>query len=289
MSRLSARQFVRRLSRLVFWTSLSLSVLAGGLIGLGYLYQDEIEAYVAGHLVEYLAADVYIGEIDVSFIGSWPDIEIQLADVKAELPEKLATRHQFEKRKLLNATEVSFTIDLFSFFSNRYVVKEIGLQTPGVYLTQNQAGLLNWNLMLAPVLNDSTPDTDTAAVSFKLNELAASNANVYWSAQRGGEYLAADSLQLRFSGDFNDKTYAMGLELDGHVIEYKREHKPMFADKRLKLNGTLDVDNAQDIYALKDIKLELERLKAAVAGRFQLGEAPSVALKFSTGSMNYGD
>ena len=289
MSKLSLRRMLRRLWRLVFWTSLSLSVLVGGLLGLGYVYQDDIEAYVAGHLVEYLDADVYIGEIDVSFLHSWPDIEVQLLHVEADLPEQIAKANRFEDRQLLQAQEVNFTIDLLSFFSNRYVVKEIALLTPSVHLTQNEGGLLNWNLMLQPVLNDSTQqDDDTAAVSFKLSELSTRDARVFWTA-RGGEHLAADSLDLTFSGDFSEDTYAMALTLDGHVREYRRDGEVFFADKWLKLDGTLDVDNQQDLYALKAVHLELEQMKAEVAGQFQLGKQPTVALRFNTGSMNYGD
>lgn len=281
----------RWLLRFFLWSAITLVVLIGGASFLAWYYEDEIEAYAAQQLVNYLDADIYIQDVEVSFLNSWPMVSVELQSFDAYLTQEKQQELSFTERRILYARELSFKLNLLSFFTDRYEVQRIYLIRPQVYVEENRQGTTNWEVMLAKTLEQPPDSTapDTSRLSFLLDGFLVEDGEIWLNAPARGMDIHWKGLNLGLKGNFSAEAFTMETRLEGTLATFTSANVNYANNRQVRFNGAVAVDQTRGLYDIKTADLWVEAVLLHVQGNIhQPDEGPAtVNLAVSSGKTDY--
>lgn len=277
-------KLLARLYKLLVVAFIAGIVLVGGLWGLGYVFQDEIEAYVAQHLTDYLHADVRIADIETSFLTDWPRVQVELKAVTTRLPTTDCQRLGFQPDTLLAADAVSFSFDFFSVFSDKFELTRLELDRPRVRL-QQRAGLTDWAVMLAPLLREDT--ATRAPVTLNLHRVRVKDGTFVFQTAAGPS-LIARGLRLDLQGELAAEHTNLELAMGGNLAQLSAEGTTWVQNQAFSLQTVLNLDSRRNRYRIASGALAFAGLRLDLHGEVLRQPSGShLALHFATGEVPY--
>jgi hypothetical protein len=243
-------------------------VALGGLL---YLYRDEIKVAVVRELARQLRAETVIrGDIDLTIWRSFPDVSVDVYDIRLSLKPQDAKRLRFPIRKVVAMHRLSLRIDLLSFLQQHYTVHQIVLDKPSIYLARSVLGRWNYEEIFRGV---SAPTqggrNDTARFYFDLNDFEVRGGEILIEDPRTDLFVAADDVNIELVGRFREQNFTLGLKVGGHVDRIRQGKFTYLRDKDIDLKTEVDINRSKGLFALKTSKLEIAGLSVELSGDMQ--------------------
>lgn len=231
--------------KIIVWLVISCAALIVASLILSYVYRDKITNFVTQELLSQVNGEVTVEKIDISFLQSFPDVSIQLHSVLAKSTDGFS-RTQFTHNcdTALYAKQLSLGFNIFDFFNQRYIVRNIQLNTARVFYITDKQGNHNWNFI--------KPSTDTATNYFiDLSKIALYESEITLHLLPQQLYAHQQAEDLLVKGDFFSDTVRCAVEGDLY-------------SKFVELNGTVYARNYNiqlktDI-AINDENISIEKL-----------------------------
>ena len=126
----------------------------------------------------YLDADLEFGDISISAISSFPDLQVGVSELK------LVGKNAFDGVELIHANQLILVVDLRKvLFNQEYEVKYISLSSPVIQLITLDNGESNYDIYKTDTIAEedvNETNVDESPLKFKLEKYELNDAQVLY-------------------------------------------------------------------------------------------------------------
>jgi len=270
------------IKRILKWTGISLLLLIIILIAVPIFFKDELKEMVIDEVNKSLNAKISMGDFDLTFISTFPNMTVELDETKVEGVGK------FKGVELASIKQFVAHVDFWSVVSGDQVeIDEIHLEEPKFDVRILSDGTANYDIVKPDSVK--TPEEKAEPSNFKLSlkEYSITKANIRYDDQSSDMFaeiknlnhtgtgdLTADVIDFNTSTSMDELTYEMdGLNYLTKVktnadvnllMEFtEKTSKFTFKENEFKLNAlTFSIDGFYAMlegYDDMDIKLDASK------------------------------
>ena len=219
------------------------------------LFKDKIEAAVKEQVNNSINATVNWGEWDITLIKNFPNLTVDIADVK------VSNLAPFEGIDLANIGSLTATIDIMSLFGDRIGIKRIGLVKPRIHVKVLEDGRANWDIAKVDTTAAETP-ADTAASKFNigLDEYWIEDGTVIYDDASLGYYMDLLGLDHKGSGDFTQDLFVLKTTTHADSANVVFDGVKYLRNVRTDITADLDMDMPNMKFTFKDNEASVNQL-----------------------------
>ncbi len=235
--------------------------MAGALLGLilvlfllGYFFEDKLHLMAIRELSGALHAHIDVKDTHVSFLRSWPDVNVRLEGVT------INPIGAEPGSNIIAIASAELDIYFWSFFSDRMEINSVLLDEPTGHLATDKTG--NWNTrdMFQPSSDNLDPGNEGEELVFDLNGVRIKDGIFTLQNKKTGSYILIDSIYLDLSGDFSASRTDFDTEMAFHLGRWKEEGVTWVGNRHVSLDILADVS----LGPTKDFRIR--EAEAQVAG-----------------------
>ncbi len=248
-----------KLLRVLMWLILILLFLIGALVGLLFVYEDEVKAAIIGEINKHLKAEVKIDpeNIDLTIVKTFPDCSMQFTDVL--MLEALKNKN---RDTLIFAGQLNLHFNIKDLWNKKYAIQKLkirdGVLKPAI-LPGGKPNYVIWE--------SSAKDTaQTSNVKFDLELLSLKNCKLDYRDQPAGHRVQLQIKELELQGNFNTNNYRLKSEASLAVTKITYKKSVVLKDKTCSFEIALNVSNNQYVFEKADLRLN--RLRLDLKGGF---------------------
>lgn len=258
------KKFVKKFLK---WTGITLLLLIIAIILIPILFKDQIKELVVDEVNKTLNAELSLGDFDLTFLSSFPNVTAVLYDTK------LQGIDDFKDVTLADVKELKAHVGLWSVIGGDQIeIDEIHIIEPTIDVRVLQNGLANYDIVKPDSVK--TPEEIEEPSNFKLSlkEYSISNGNIRYDDKASD--MSANIVGLNHTGsgdltadviDFITSTQMEELSFEMEGIGYLSKVKTD-AD----VNLLMEFKEASSKYTLKDNKISLNELGFSVDGYYEM-------------------
>lgn len=255
--------------RILKWTGISFLVLLIAIIIIPVVFKDEIKELVIKEANKSLLADFSLGEFDLTFISTFPNMTIQLKNAK------ISGRGEFKGIDLVNIKEFSAHVGLWSVIGGDKVeIDEIHLSEPTFDVRILNNGKANYDIVKPDSVKTPEEKSEPSNFELSLKEYSIDNANIRYDDQVGDMFtelknmthvgkgdLTADVIDFETTTTMDEMTF----EMEG-VSYLKKVKTEMIA------NILMEFTEKTSKFTLKENEISLNALHFSIDGFYEMLE-----------------
>lgn len=273
---------MKLLKKVLKWSGITLLLVIIALILVPIFFKDEIKEMVIDEVNKTLNAELSLGDFDLTFISTFPNMTIELIDTK------LQGVNEFKDVTLANIKAVEAHVGFWSVVGGDQIeIDEVHIIEPTFDVRVLQNGLANYDIVKPDSLKTEEEITEPSSFKLSLKEYSISNGKILYSDKSAD--MSAEIINLNHTGagdltadviDFQTKTtmdelsysmdgmsYLTKVKTDAVVnllMEFKENSsKFTLKENEIKLNAiTLGFDGYYEMldgYDNMDIKLDASK------------------------------
>jgi hypothetical protein len=179
--------------RILKWSGISFLVLIILLIALPLIFQKKIFNAIIEEANLSLRADVSIEDYDLTLISTFPNMILELKEVK------ITGRDEFAGVDLIDAGTIEAKLNLRSVFSDEIKIERIALKDANINVMITKDGLANYDIAIP----DSVQVEQTEPTKFALNlkSYSIENTNINYEDKAGNMSMVITQMNHSGSGD----------------------------------------------------------------------------------------
>jgi hypothetical protein len=237
----------------IFLTLLIIILLAGG-IAFTYFYKDKLISLFVAEINNHINTEVKVEKIDLSLFENFPEISIQLNNVKISEPKD-------KKKQFLSAKNIFLSFDIALLLKEIYEIKKIRIDDADANLIRYADGSNNFDII------KKSADKNDRTINFNLQSIEINNSDIRFAnianAQFYHVYLKNATNSLAQVG------HKYLLKSKGNIISkiIEIEKNKYFKDKELSLNTELLILLEDGIYEIKPSEIKIGDAYYAIKGR----------------------
>ncbi|HOZ86530.1 MAG TPA: AsmA-like C-terminal region-containing protein [Bacteroidia bacterium] len=253
------RTVLKKLRRTIGWLFLILALATGALLGLLFIYEDEVKAAIIAELNKHLKAEVKIDpkNIDLTIIRTFPDCSIQFKDVL--ILEALPLK---QRDTLIFAGRLNLHFSIKDLWNKKYAIQKIklreGVLKPRV-LANGKTNYLIWEQ------KDDGSNTE-GDLNFNLDLLKIENCRLDYRDLKSGFVAQLLLNELDFKGNFKATDFELRSEAKLKITKLSHKKRSLLQNKDCTF--LLDLNVAGNRYTIKTADLRLNRLQIDLNGGF---------------------
>lgn len=251
----------KKIRKISFWFFGSIIGFLLLLITLGYIFEDKLHLLAIKELEKALNADIEVHKTEVSFIRSWPSVQVKLKDLH------INPREHKSPEDVISARSLALNIGFWSIFTNNYKISQVRIVEPVFNLEVDKKGMLNFGDMFV-VESDSTDEkNDSEEMVFELKAVEIEDGEFSYHDLRDGSKISIDSIQLEMDGDFSAERSDINTDFALHLNRWTSGRTEWARNKHLSAEILSDVQFGEnENYALKSATLKVAALTVDVKG-----------------------
>lgn len=267
---------LRTIKKISLWTG---GIILGIIIitsVLSYIYKDKIIAFVTQELSKQLEGEIRIGEIDISFLNSFPNVSIQLHDVLAKSTPGFNTKEfpGFNTDTACIIEKISFVFNVMDFINERYVVQKIKLYGANINFFLDSKGVHNMNFI--------KESTDTVQTNYFVELSKISVFKTHTHIHSAAEKLYAHDFfdYAHISGKFpiNGFSLFIDTEFKNHILSI--DNHAYFPN--LDIDTELSIAKTENLIQIFTAKIATPFVEASTEGTIRLkNKAIETSLKYT--------
>lgn len=275
------------LRRIFKWTGISFLLLIILLILIPILFKDQIKELVIKEANKSLLADLSLGDFDLTLISTFPNMTIQLNDVK------LTGRKEFKGVDLVNIKELSAHVGLWSVIGgDKIEIDEVHLYEPSFDVRILNNGKANYDIVKPDSMKVEPADKEPSKFELKLKEYSINNANIRYDDQVGDMYTELKNMTHVGTGDltadvidFNTTTSMDEMTFDMGGISFLTKVKT-----DVNANILMEFTDKSTKFTLKENEMSLNALHFSIDGFYEmLGDHDNMDLKMKADKATFKD
>jgi len=258
------KSFIKRVLK---WTGILLLVLLVLAVVLPYFFKDEIIQYIEDEAEKHLNAELELGEVDLSFISTFPDFVLEIQNLS------LTGLDQFEGDTLFGSKKLEVALNLSSvLFGDSYEINRFHLTDPNINVLVTKDGIANYDIYIEDSTATGTEGVEEEPAPFKLalQEYVIENGSLLYSDTSMAFDLILKELNHTGAGDFtldelvlSTKTTSAAATLGYDGVNYL-EDIIADVDCDIKMNLTTF------LFEFQENKAKLNELELGFNGWFQM-------------------
>lgn len=240
--------------RILLTLGILIVLLLAAAVLIPILFKDKIEAAVKGEVNKNINAVVDWGEWDIAIFKNFPDLTVEVADVK------VSNVAPFEGIDLARIGSLSATVDIKSVFGDKIDIKRIGLIKPYIHVKVLPDGRANWDI--AKVDSTAAPDTDTATTAFNigLREYWIEDGTLIYDDASLTYYMDLKGLDHKGSGDFTQDLFTLSTTTHADTANVVFDGIGYLKNVKADITADLDMDMPNMKFTFKDNEAIINQL-----------------------------
>ena len=268
---MSTKEKVKKsiISRILKWTGITFLLVLIALISIPIIFKDDIKELVIKEANKSLLADLSLGEFDLTFISTFPNMTIKLVDMK------LSGRNEFKGVDLVNIKEFTAHVGFWSVIGGDKVeISEINLDKPSFDVRILSNGKANYDIVKPDSIKTPEEKSEPSKFELKLKEYSINNANIRYDDQPGDMFTELVNMTHSGTGDltadvidFNTTTHIDEMTFEMGGISYLKKVKT-----DLLANILMEFTEKTSKFTLKNNEVSLNALHFSVDGFYEMLE-----------------
>jgi hypothetical protein len=266
------------LSRILKWAGISFLILLVIAIAIPFMFKGKIIAKAEEEMNKNMNAVVKLGDVDLSFIRSFPDFRLTMKNFY------IANIDSFAGDTLISARELLVDLNLMSVIKGeKYEINTISLDEPRIMAKVLKSGKASWDITKpsAPVSPDQK---STSPSSFKmgLKNFSISHGTIVYDDASLNTKATMKDMNFKLSGDFTADVFDIKTMTD--IQEFTVAYGGMtYLNKvNTKIKADLNADMPKFKFTFKDNEFTLNALVLGLDGYWAMPKDDmDMDLKFS--------
>jgi hypothetical protein len=275
------------LKKTLKWTGISLLVIIILLIIIPIIFKDEIKEMVIKEVNKSLKAELSVGDFDLTFISTFPNMTIELMD------SKLQGLDDFKDVTLAEIKLLQAHVGFWDVVTGDQIkINEIHVVDPTFDVRVLQNGLANYDIVKAE--EEMTPEevAEPSNFSLSLKEYSITNGNINYSDEASDMHASIVNLNHTGYGDltadvidFNTETTMDQLSFDMEGASYLTETKT-----EAVINLLMEFTDKTSKFTLKENEIKLNALTFSIDGFYEMLEKKDkIDLKLNASKASFKD
>lgn len=229
---------------------------------LGYLYRDQIKERFINQLNKGLQTQIFIRDISVNVLRSFPLASISLKDVVV-----LETPNGQDRDTLIAAQRVYFQFSVADLLKRNYTIRQMEVARASVNMKIFENEQNNYTFWV----QDRDEPKDEHDLELQLQSVILNDLDFRFTDKANNHLVVASLGNARVSGNFTQNNYLLETRGDLFLEELRIDNAFMAGNNRLQFNFGFLVEN-NDVFTFRD-------------GSFQFGSHAFLA----QGSLDFSD
>ncbi len=257
------------LRKILKWSGISFLALLIILILVPILFKEQIKDLVIEEVNKSLNAKLSIGDFDLTFISTFPNMTVELNDTKLEGIDK------FKNVELMNVKQFKAHVGFWSVIAGDQVeIDEIHIKEPTFDVRVLQDGLANYDIVKPDSVK--TPEEAAEPSNFKLSLKAysISNANIKYDDQSSNMNMRINNLTHTGKGDLTADVIDFETTTNMDQITFNMDGISYLTDVKTDViaNVLMEFTEKTSKFTLKENQFKLNALTFSIDGFYEMLE-----------------
>ncbi|EJX07847.1 outer membrane assembly protein [gut metagenome] len=269
----------------LYITAAVVGTLLLGMFLLPLAFQGKIADIVKKEGNQMLNAQFDFGKLDLSLFRNFPQASVILEDFW------LKGTGEFANDTLVQAGEVTATVNLFSLFGNSgYDISKVSITDTRVHAIVNEDGKANWDVLKAETeaSDEASSADEETPFRIKLQQFVVEDLDLVFEDRPNRMATEIRNFNAVCSGDLGSEQTLLKLDAHTQSLTYRLNGIPFL--NRAAVGATMDIeaDLVNKKFTFKDNTLRLNAIETGIDGWVAM-EDPAVRmdLKLNTNAVGF--
>ncbi|MBI4931662.1 MAG: hypothetical protein HY841_12910 [Bacteroidetes bacterium] len=249
-------------------------LIVGTLLVITFAYENEVKDYMIQQLNKNLKTKVMVDpkDIKLSLLKNFPYASLDFKNVTMlESPIGKSTSGKSGKQSFMKidtlfiAGDVSLRFNVWDIITKKYNVKKVSAENGKIKLRKGIDGSVNWDIWKGSA--DTTSSSTDESV-FNLEKFQIDNIVFTYRDYKNNSDISCVIHSGIAGGEFTSKNYDLSIKGDLLVNHFNLDSVNYLADKPVKMDLNLSVDNEKNSYQFSDALVYVSDLKISVEGKY---------------------
>ncbi|MHA4846845.1 hypothetical protein ACX0G7_21945 [Flavitalea antarctica] len=245
-------------------TGIALLVLVLLAIAIPYFFKDKIVAIAKTEINKNVNARVDFTDVDISFFRRFPRVAVALENLQ------VIGLDEFSKDTLISSKNIDVAVNLMSVISgNNMKIYSITVNQPRIRALVTKDGKANYDIAKPDTSTTSSP-SEEKPFNLELKNYEIKNGYVYYNDLSSGMNAELVNLNHEGSGDFNADLFTLVTDTKADEVSFSYGGVPYLYRSKTSIDAAIEVDNKTNKYTFNTEKIQVNDMKLAAGGFFQL-------------------
>jgi hypothetical protein len=245
---------VFKISKWIVGIVLGIVILISGSL---YLFKDRIIGVVISEVNTHLKVPVSVGEVDLAFWGSFPNLSVDFKQVYIQDAFKNSTK----KDTLLYTERIRLKFNPIDLWNKNYHVKAIQISPGTLQLKINKQGKVNYDIF------KPSDSKSTTSFDLKLEKIELENVRFGYQNSLTNQIYKTKFIASTLAGDFSASKFSVVAEGNAMVLRAKSGGVTLLSNKSLKYDLKLDIDSEKGTVSLPKAIINVAGLPFEINGK----------------------
>lgn len=278
------KSFIRRLLK---WTGLTLLFLIIAIILIPILFKDQIKELVLKEVNKSLSADVAIGDFDLTFLSTFPNVTVHLIDTK------VTGRTAFKGVELANIKSIEAHVGLWDVIGGDQIkVQSVTISDATFDVRVDPDGKANYDIVIPTEELPKAQQEEPSAFALNLQEYTLNNVNIIYDDQASDMYANIKNLNHTGTGDLTADVIDFETQTDIDELTFEMEGLSYLTKVKTAATANLLMEFTEKTskFTLKENEFALNAFKTSLDGFYAMNEGyDDMDLKLNTKQIAFKD
>lgn len=255
--------------RFLQFIAISLFVIMALLFLIPILFKDQIKQLVLTEVNKNLTAELSLGEFDLTFLSTFPDMTIELHDTR------LLGKDRFKNVELANIKKIQAHVGLWSVIGGDQVeIDEIHITNPMFDLRVLEDGTANYDIVKPDSLKTDKEIEEPGSFKLSLKEYSVSGAVIKYDDRPMNIYMELDSLIHTGTGDLSADVIDFETTTNISKFSYRMDNIPYLTEVKTQavVNLLMELKENSSKFTLLENSIQLNEVKFSIDGFYEMLE-----------------
>ncbi|GAB5419182.1 MAG: AsmA-like C-terminal region-containing protein [Crocinitomicaceae bacterium] len=257
----------KRLKKILKWTGITLLVLLLALILIPIIFKNQIKEMVVDEVNKNLNAELTVGDFELTFISTFPDMTVELYDTK------LVGKDKFKGVELVSMKKLSAHVGFWSVVAGDQVeVDEIHIEKPIIDIRILDDGSANYDIVKSDEEKTKEELEEPSNFELTLKEYSISNGQIRYDDRLYDMFMVLDGVNHTGKGDLTAATFNFETTSDVEKCTYRMYGIDYLTEVKTdaKVNLLMEFTEKSSKFTLKENTIKLNAVNCSLDGYYEM-------------------
>lgn len=241
--------------RILLTLGILIVLLLAAAVILPIVLKDKIEAAVKEQVNKNVNAVVEWGEWDISLIRSFPNISVEVNDIR------VSNKAPFEGIDLARIGSFSATVNFWALLGDKVTLKRIALDRPYIHVKVLADGSANYDISISDsAAVETAVDTTASAFDIALKEYTITDGHLIYDDVPLTFFMELGGLQHTGSGDFTQDLFTLSTTTTADTVNVTFDGIGYLKKAKADIKADIDMDLPNMKFTFKDNEATVNQL-----------------------------
>lgn len=257
----------KRLKKILKWTGITFLVLLLALILIPIIFKNQIKEMVVDEVNKNLNAELSVGDFDLTFISTFPNMTVELYDTK------LVGKDKFKGVELVKMKKMSANVGFWSVIAGDQVeVNEIHIEKPIIDIRILEDGFANYDIVKSD--DEKTKEELEEPSNFKLSlkEYSITDGQIKYDDRLYDMYMVLDGIDHTGKGDLTADKFNFETVSDVEKCTYRMYGIDYLTEVKTdaKVNLLMEFTEKSSKFTFKENTIKLNAVNCSLEGYYEM-------------------